>query len=317
MKTTIQSENKVTLYIATHNKTGLKYFGKTTRYFTEEDLQKYYHGSGKYWLRHLYKHGDDITMEIYGIYNLNEVKEEALKLSKSWDIVESKDWANLKYEDGLNGGGNIISDEGKRRISLANSDKLIVINEEGKNIKISTSNEKYINGIYESVNKGKLQVYNKITGERKSIKVEDFDRTKYNHYSFNKVSCIVDGKNKLISKEVFDKYHYDTATTNKAIVKDEDGNIFSVDKDNEKYLSGEYVGAMKGTVTVIDEEGNYLRVPANHKKVLDGTYKGTSTGRKWINNGIIRKTVKEIELKKYLCDGWFLGKKIKKDKKDE
>jgi len=56
-------ENKVTLYIAAH-RTGLKYFGKTERYFTQEDLQKYYHGSGIGWK----KHGDDVTMEIYGIY---------------------------------------------------------------------------------------------------------------------------------------------------------------------------------------------------------------------------------------------------------
>ena len=39
---------KVTLYIAEHNKTGLKYFGKTTKYFNQEDLQRFYHGSRVY-----------------------------------------------------------------------------------------------------------------------------------------------------------------------------------------------------------------------------------------------------------------------------
>lgn len=99
-------ENQVTLYIAIHNKTEKKYFGKTTRYFTEEDLQKYYHGSGVYWKNHLNKHGDDVTMEIYGIYNLDEVKEVALKFSEDNDIVNSKEWANLILENGISGGDN-------------------------------------------------------------------------------------------------------------------------------------------------------------------------------------------------------------------
>lgn len=96
---------KVTLYIATHNKTGLKYFGKTTKYFTEEELQKYYHGSGKYWKNHLKKYGNDVIMKIYKICDINEVEKEALKFSKENDIVNSKEWANLKYENGLDGWG--------------------------------------------------------------------------------------------------------------------------------------------------------------------------------------------------------------------
>jgi transposase len=47
------------LYVKTHNKTGLKYLGKTTKL----DPHKY-SGSGKRWLRHLKKHGFDYTTEI-------------------------------------------------------------------------------------------------------------------------------------------------------------------------------------------------------------------------------------------------------------
>lgn len=101
-------ENKVTLYIATHNVTGKKYFGKTEKWFTKEDLQKNYHGSGKYWSKHKKKHGNDITMEIYKICSLNEsdvdyVKPIALKFSEENDIVKSKEWANEKFENGLDG----------------------------------------------------------------------------------------------------------------------------------------------------------------------------------------------------------------------
>jgi len=122
-------ETNVTLYIGTHNKTGLKYFGKTGKYFTQKELQKYYHGSGKYWKKHLKKHGDDVTMEIYGIYKKSEVEEIALKFSKDNNIVRAlnesgdrkgrKVWANEKPENGLDGNvkGNKHAKETKKKIS--------------------------------------------------------------------------------------------------------------------------------------------------------------------------------------------------------
>lgn len=120
-------EDKVTLYIATHNKTGLKYFGKTTKWFTQESLQKNYHGSGKYWNEHIKKHGKDVTMSIYQICSLNESDEDyvvpiALSFSEENDIVEDKEnWANLIPEDGLSGvvKGNKLSEETKAKIGLS------------------------------------------------------------------------------------------------------------------------------------------------------------------------------------------------------
>ncbi len=110
--------NKVTLYIATHNVTGLKYFGKTTRYFTEESLQEKYHGSGTYWKRHLKKHSDDVTMEIYKVCSLDNVQKIALEFSKEYNIKESSDWANMRDEDGLRGGN--LSEETKAKIGKSN-----------------------------------------------------------------------------------------------------------------------------------------------------------------------------------------------------
>jgi hypothetical protein len=126
---------QVTLYIATHNVTGKKYFGKTTKIFDIQTLQESYHGSGSYWLNHLKIHGDNVTMEIYGIYKIEEVEKHALKFSKENDIVESKDWANLKEENGLDGTpkghkfsntenmgnkkGSVLSEEHKRKIGEA------------------------------------------------------------------------------------------------------------------------------------------------------------------------------------------------------
>lgn len=117
-------KERVTLYIATHNITGKKYFGKTSKWFTSEDLQENYHGSGTYWSKHIKKHGDDVTMEIYKICSLNEndddyVKPIALSFSEENDIINSKEWANLMFENGLDGSsiGAKRSDETKIKIS--------------------------------------------------------------------------------------------------------------------------------------------------------------------------------------------------------
>ena len=66
------------LYIKAHNKTGLKYFGKTCN----EDPHKYT-GSGVVWLAHCKEHGFDYTTEIIGYYtDEDECREVAIKFSK-------------------------------------------------------------------------------------------------------------------------------------------------------------------------------------------------------------------------------------------
>jgi hypothetical protein len=86
------------LYIKTHNKTGLKYLGKTIR-----DPYKY-KGSGKRWTAHIEKHGYDVTTEVIGIFSNNEeLKMFSIPLSEKLNIVESTEWANLKLESGDGG----------------------------------------------------------------------------------------------------------------------------------------------------------------------------------------------------------------------
>jgi hypothetical protein len=88
------------LMIKTHNVTGKKYFCKTTKL---DKLEKY-HGSGTVWKRHLKVFGKDITTEILGIYyDKQRCVEAALKFSTENDIINSKEWANLILENGLDG----------------------------------------------------------------------------------------------------------------------------------------------------------------------------------------------------------------------
>lgn len=89
------------LYIKQHNITGLKYFGKTT-----ERNPYAYLGSGKYWKKHINKHGTEhvITVWAHLFTDEQELIEYAKKFSKDNNIVDSTEWANLKEETGLDGG---------------------------------------------------------------------------------------------------------------------------------------------------------------------------------------------------------------------
>lgn len=84
------------LYVKTHNKTGLKYLGKTE----SKDPHKY-PGSGKYWQHHLKTHGKDYSTEIIKeCESMEEFSKWGLYYSNLWNVVESDDWANLTEETG-------------------------------------------------------------------------------------------------------------------------------------------------------------------------------------------------------------------------
>ena len=106
------------LYIKQHSVTGLKYFGKTTK----EDPIKYL-GSGKYWTTHINKHGKEFVETIWlsDLYYDTSIVEYALHFSQENKIVESDNWANLKSENGLDGGKFIHSVETKSKMSASHT----------------------------------------------------------------------------------------------------------------------------------------------------------------------------------------------------
>ena len=111
------------LYIKQHSVTGLKYFGKTNC------LNPFkYNGSGKYWCRHIKKHGKQHvkTIELYGFDKEQLCSEFALKFSKDNNIAESDDWANLVDENGKHGQvlGFKHSKKSKLKMSISSKDKI-------------------------------------------------------------------------------------------------------------------------------------------------------------------------------------------------
>ncbi len=108
------------LYIKQHTITGLKYFGKTNK----KNPYKYL-GSGKYWLRHINKHGKEyvITNQVFSFNTQEDCTNFALEFSRTNNIVESEEWANMIAENGIGGGatrGHIVYKETKIKISNAN-----------------------------------------------------------------------------------------------------------------------------------------------------------------------------------------------------
>lgn len=186
------------LYVKTHNVTGLKYFGKTTK----KDPFKY-KGSGKYWSRHLKKYGNYVSTEIIGEFLLeNEASDFALNFSKENNIVESTEWANLKEENGLDGSpiGVKFSKEHRKKLSEANMGKCHnPFTAETRKRMSEASKEKVHKQIKEGRNIFVGETGSKFASERNKKLLKE------NRHNFQKSTIVVDklGNRVTISTEVF------------------------------------------------------------------------------------------------------------------
>lgn len=98
---------KLYLLLKEHNITGLKYLCKRTAHSFDECIK--YKGSGKYWKNHITKHGNDVkTTCLFVTEDKKQFKKIAIKYSVEWNIIDSKEWANLCNEEGQ--GGNTVVD---------------------------------------------------------------------------------------------------------------------------------------------------------------------------------------------------------------
>lgn len=142
----------ISLYLKTHNVTGKKYLGKTI-----QDPFKY-GGSGTVWMRHLKKHGNDVTTEIlFQTTDKDEFKKFAAEKSREWNIVESKEFLNLCAEEGQ-GGRTVYTEERNQKISKANKGRPNTWTKSGE----------------ESSNHGMIVAKNKETGEIVRVTADEF-----------------------------------------------------------------------------------------------------------------------------------------------
>jgi hypothetical protein len=124
------------LYKKTHRDTGLQYLGQTTQNPHE------YKGSGVRWINHIKKHGYNVDTEILlETQNKENLSKMGIYYSELWNIVENKDWANLKPEIGDGGGAKWKLDTYAKR-SLTMSKKTHEEKAESKAKEITSRSKK-------------------------------------------------------------------------------------------------------------------------------------------------------------------------------
>jgi hypothetical protein len=85
-----------TLYLKTHNITGLKYLG-----YTKNPNPIKYRGSGLYWKYHIKKYGNDVFTEIlFQSSSIEEISIIGREFSEKWNVAENEEFANFCNEDG-------------------------------------------------------------------------------------------------------------------------------------------------------------------------------------------------------------------------
>ena len=189
------------LYLKTHNKTGMKYLGKTVR-----DPFKY-NGSGKRWKNHLKVHGTDITTEILFITEDEMLfRLVATAYSKLFDIVRREDFANLVEEQGE--GGDTFS--GRKH-----KDSTILLMKSVKRNPISEETRK-------KISKTKTGVSNKITKPRtaehkkalsESLKGKKAWNEGVSGYKINVIETVCPHCNKIGRGGGFYAWHFDNCLT--------------------------------------------------------------------------------------------------------
>jgi len=122
------------LYIKKCSHCDLKYFGKTV----SEDIEKY-PGSGLYWNKHLKKYNaKSIHLWNSDWYYDTSISRFALKFSYMNHIAESKTWANMIPENGLDNGVGYFSFLGKKH-----SDETKEVMSEKAKLRSGSKNSQY------------------------------------------------------------------------------------------------------------------------------------------------------------------------------
>jgi hypothetical protein len=183
------------LYIKQHSITGLKYFGKTT-----QDLHTYL-GSGKYWLRHIKKHGKDrvITIWCQLFTDKDLLVEYALKFSSDNNIVESKEWANLVPENGLD--GSMHTPESIQKRTMKTSKEFSFLKDgnliSGKNLNKFCKLHNLRQGGMQGVLTGRLYICSGYTSSNpEHIKFWEIETPKRKLEGIEKLTTAITGKSK-------------------------------------------------------------------------------------------------------------------------
>ncbi len=240
-----------------------------------ENINDGYMGSGKLIKLSIEKYGiDNFEKEI--MYYCDD-ENHMLKTEKeivNEDVVKSKEYYNLTL-----GGGS-----GWYYIN-SNLDKYkqmnkVVVKDDNNIFKVSKYDERYLSGVFTSVNCG-------------YVIVKD-DNNNFYRVSINDERYL-SGELKGITKGLI-------------LSKDKNGKIFMIDKDDERYINGELKPIFSGMKHKNETKIKIGKANSEYQKGCGNSQYGTC----WIYNEKLKenKKIKKFEIKNWLNDGWLKGRKM-------
>ena len=264
------------------------------------NLDDGYMGSGSR-LHHAYKK--------YGIENF---KKEILKYFDTREELAQYE-ADVVTEE-------LVLDENCYNISCGgekfNTLNSITVKDKNNNcFRCKINDPKWINGEYESVSKNMVTCFDNL--EQKYIQITkelfNINKNRYSGLQHGKVIVSLKGGNKkeffAIDKKDYDKNIYETVSSGKIVVKDKNGKIFIVSKDDERYKSGKLQFIQKGKKH--SEETKQKMHETHLKNNHQQGEKNSQFGTCWIHNNNENKKIKKEQLKEYISNGWIKGRKMK------
>lgn len=103
----------------------------------------------------------------------------------------------------------------------------------------------------------------------------------------NNIFCVDKNDPRYLSGELISIHK------NKVNVKDNNGNTFCINKNDSRYLSGELVGVTKGYITVKDKNNNFFYVSKDDPRYLSGELKFI-----WTNKHHSKETIEKMKFTK-------------------
>ena len=182
----------------------------------------------------------------------------------------------------------------------------------GDMFRCAKTDAKYISGQYVFNLHNTIAVYDNITHDIISIKNIEYDKNKYTACTANTV-VVKDLYNntykRIDNTEFVNNTRYQAIAKYKVLTKDKFGNVFFVDKNDERYISGELVHYWKGRIHTQDtkEKIKNTMKQNNHQKGEKNSQYGTC----WVYNDFGNKKIKKECLDQYISNGWNKGRKMK------
>lgn len=263
-----------------------------------DDIDDGYMGSGSLIKKAIKKYGkENFKKEILEYFDNKDqmYQREAEVINES--MIADKNCYNFKLggEGGTSGYIPVKDKEGNtfavkmndprflsREVTGITKGQFNAKDKDGNIIMISKEDPRYLSGELIGINKGKVPVKDE------------------------------NGNVQLISREEYkttSKFHH--PMENRVVVKDKEGNIFSVDKNDPRYLSGELVGTTKGKMPVKDKDGNGFLVDVDDPRFLSGELEPVAKNHpvfqteefRAINRGkTVIRNIKTGERKRVNCD---------------